>query len=138
MTEPEAGPFPGGPVLALADDDPAFRRLVRRIAEPIGWEVREFANGAELLDGLDKGRAPWLIILDILMPDKDGIETVQSLVERDTVYHIAIVTGGNMVFASVVQYLSEGSETKIVSVLQKPLPVQEIRDLLETVTAHYA
>jgi CheY-like chemotaxis protein len=64
--------------LLVIDDDPDLVSSVTTVMEGAGWEVHSAANGAE---GLEKARQllPELIILDILMPRKDGLTTYEEL-----------------------------------------------------------
>jgi two-component system alkaline phosphatase synthesis response regulator PhoP len=64
--------------LLVIDDDPDLVTSVTTVMEGAGWEVHSAANGAE---GLEKARLlrPELIILDILMPRKDGLSTYEEL-----------------------------------------------------------
>ncbi len=64
--------------LLVIDDDPDLVSSVTTVMENAGWEVHSAPNGVE---GLEKARklAPELIILDILMPRKDGLSTYEEL-----------------------------------------------------------
>ncbi len=65
--------------LALVVDDQAENReLLRRALESDGWSVAEAANGREALDRLEL-RRPDAILLDLMMPEMDGIEFVERL-----------------------------------------------------------
>src|SRR5579862_570029 len=68
---------PGGKIL-IADDDRANRDLLRRRLECEGHEVAETTNGMEVLAYLKDHRCD-LILLDILMPDMDGFQTLARL-----------------------------------------------------------
>jgi two-component system chemotaxis response regulator CheY len=64
--------------ILIVDDDELVRQLLRDTLEPAGYEVMEAQNGRE---GLQRYRAvpADLVITDILMPAKDGLETIQDL-----------------------------------------------------------
>src|SRR5436190_6777125 len=66
----------------VVDDDPDFRALARRILETAAFEVSEAAAAAECLRHLES-YATDLVILDIVLPDMDGIE---ALAEIKTLY----------------------------------------------------
>ena len=68
---------PIAPVL-IVDDDQDQRELLRRILENEGWEVVAAHNGRTAIDAV-RARRPACIILDILMPEMDGIEFVSEL-----------------------------------------------------------
>ncbi|WP_194136635.1 response regulator [Salipiger mangrovisoli] len=66
----------------LVDDDPATRSLFRRILAREGWAVREAADGARAL-ALVAERMPGLMVLDLMMPNLDGFQTLRRLRETE-------------------------------------------------------
>lgn len=69
------------PIL-IVDDEPAIRRLVRGALERQGLEADEAATGAEALD-LARRVGRELILLDLGLPDRDGLELVPLLKAMD-------------------------------------------------------
>jgi two-component system response regulator AtoC len=65
--------------LAVVDDDAAFTEFVRTFLRTRGYEVDIYHSGSALLDGLRTGASPQVILLDVLMPDLDGIETLRAI-----------------------------------------------------------
>lgn len=67
-------------LVLIVDDEPRMRRFIRMNLELEGLRVIEAANG---LDALDKVRVnlPDLVILDVMMPELDGFETLRMLRE---------------------------------------------------------
>ncbi len=63
--------------ILIADDEPLARKLLRQILEPAGYQVSEAATGKEAL-ALAEAERPDLLILDITMPDINGIEICRS------------------------------------------------------------
>ncbi len=116
----------------VADDEEAARRLLRRILEPAGYAVVEAASGTEALDQVASLR-PDLIILDITMPDIDGV-TVCARIKSDPathlipVVHITGMTTRNQRLAA----LAAGSDEFVA----KPFDIEElltrVRSLLRT------
>ena len=64
--------------LLIVDDDPHIREVLRYALGQAGFSIDEAADGAEALK-LAKSTSYDLIVLDILMPDKDGIEVCNEL-----------------------------------------------------------
>lgn len=60
------------------DDDSTIRDIEVYTLEQTGFEARGFADGVSMLEGL-KTEIPELIILDIMMPELDGIEVLKKL-----------------------------------------------------------
>ena len=84
--------------ILLIDDDVSFRRMLRLTLARLGYAVREAANGREAMRNFGQGPTH-LVITDLIMPEKEGLETIQELhrVAPD-VKIIAMSGGGN--FAS--------------------------------------
>ena len=72
------------------DDDPLFRRALRRVLERKGYMVTEASHGEE---GFRRahGDRPDLVVLDIRMPIQDGFETLRQLQEHEYTQGIPVV-----------------------------------------------
>ncbi|RVV96608.1 response regulator transcription factor [Mesobaculum littorinae] len=68
--------------ILIVDDELAIRRLLRVSAERGGYSVVEAANAAEAISKSDRAR-PRLVLLDLGLPDRDGLELIPSFVSRD-------------------------------------------------------
>ena len=66
------------------DDDSTIREIEVYTLEQTGFKARGFADGISMLDAL-KNEIPELIILDIMMPELDGIEVLKRL-RSETLY----------------------------------------------------
>jgi two-component system KDP operon response regulator KdpE len=62
----------------VVDDEPQIRRVVRNALADITPRVLEAATGAEAID-LAAAEAPSLIVLDLALPDRDGLEVCRDL-----------------------------------------------------------
>lgn len=121
--------------LAIVDDNPDFRDLIRRVAEPEGWTVGDFPNGREFLTSLNLNYRPDLLFLDILMPKRDGIEVMQSLQTLALNCPVYVLTGGAEIYGRVAQEIGLATDVDIRDVITKPVPVQRIREILAGVRA---
>jgi signal transduction histidine kinase/CheY-like chemotaxis protein len=65
----------------IVDDDPASRPLFRRIIVREGWAVREASDGVRALAQLEI-KLPTVMVLDLMMPNLDGFETLKALRRR--------------------------------------------------------
>ena len=68
------------PILVV-DDEPAIRRLVRSALERSGQQVDEATNAAEALQGAARSGCE-LVLLDLGLPDRDGLELIPQLKAR--------------------------------------------------------
>ncbi|MBX6341436.1 MAG: sigma-54-dependent Fis family transcriptional regulator [Thermomicrobiaceae bacterium] len=68
--------------ILVADDDVSIRELLREFLEGEGFDVEEAENAAQVLATLSDGKsAPDLVLMDVRLPDKSGIEVLQELSE---------------------------------------------------------
>jgi CheY-like chemotaxis protein/anti-sigma regulatory factor (Ser/Thr protein kinase) len=79
-----------GPVL-LVEDDPATRDTVRSTIEKMGLTVAEVTNGRLALSWLAENPAPALILLDLMMPEMDGFEFLDTFNSRTDWRHVPVV-----------------------------------------------
>lgn len=70
--------------ILLVDDEPRIRDLVRMNLELEQYRVLEASNGIEALTQL-RENLPDLVVLDVMMPEMDGFETLQAIREVSTV-----------------------------------------------------
>ena len=74
----------------IADDDPDILSCYRDALEHAGYRVATARNGAEVLDALAR-RKPDALVLDIAMPQVDGLQVAGALLDRDETRAIPIV-----------------------------------------------
>jgi DNA-binding response OmpR family regulator len=80
--------------ILLIDDDPQIRRLISRILRGAGHTVREATDGRSGLE-LFSQAAPALVITDLVMPDKEGIETIKEIRTKNLSIPILAISGGD-------------------------------------------
>lgn len=79
------------PRIAIVDDNPDVRRLVRRILQSQGnYELFEAADGVEAVD-LIRRELPNLVILDLMMPEMDGYGVMDALQSDPSTAQIPII-----------------------------------------------
>lgn len=69
-------------IALIIDDSRAQRRMIRRIVEPLGFDIVEAENGQEGLEQLDAHPDAALVLVDWNMPVKTGIEFVVEAREQ--------------------------------------------------------
>lgn len=79
-----------GPIL-LVEDDLATRETVRSTIEKMGLTVAEVTNGRLALSWLAENPAPALILLDLMMPEMDGFEFLDTFNSRADWRHVPVV-----------------------------------------------
>lgn len=82
------------PVVLVVDDDVQFVNYLSKLLEYEGYRVCQAFNGDEGITGYIQHQ-PHLIITDIVMPDKEGLELITMVREQDLKIPIIAVSGGN-------------------------------------------
>jgi CheY-like chemotaxis protein len=117
--------------LLVCDDEPAFGRFVRNVAEDMGYVVAVTASGQELMTSYEHFK-PTTIILDMVMPGLDGNEIILWLAERKCSAQLIIITGFTPDYAEHAKVLAEYKGLRPVITLSKPIEVAELRAVLES------
>lgn len=76
--------------IMIVDDEASLRALVRANLEVDGFDVSEAVDGLEAMKMLESYR-PDLILLDIMMPGKDGIEVLEDLADDQELRTIPVI-----------------------------------------------
>src|SRR5438046_142327 len=90
--------------ILVVDDEPSIRKYLQTLLEVDGFEVEAVSSGKEALARVNKGERPDFIILDVLMPEMNGIETLKELMELDRSLNVIMLScskGRNQPFVKV-------------------------------------
>lgn len=112
--------------LLVVDDEPEFSEIVRRVAAPLGYDVRAVTSGRELKLLYDELR-PDTIVLDMVMPEMEGVEVLQWLSDRDCKARIIVVTGFNPHYVRMASELATVKGLGSITTLTKPVHVSDLR-----------
>lgn len=116
----------------VADDEPVARHVLRRALEPAGYRVIEATTGSSALE-IARRELPDLFILDISMPDMDGVEVCRAI-KADPQTHLTPVVHitGSTLREERLSALEAGSDEFV----GKPFDLEElltrVRSLLRT------
>ena len=116
--------------LFIADDEPGFRVLLRKIAESRGWNVTECANGLELISALTSSDDDGLVLLDIMMPEMDGIEVIDRLANLLDDRPVHFITSGPRVISKAAHLMARERGINVRDVLIKPISVEQVTAVL--------
>lgn len=109
-----------GRTLLLLDDDTVLRRRLARAFQERGFAVRE-ADGVAAALALARAESPELAVVDLRVPDGDGLEVVRALKRIDPTTIIVVLTG----YGSIATAL-EAVRLGATHYLTKPADVDEL------------
>lgn len=116
--------------MLVADDSLVTRRLITVILTRHGYQVETFADGAELLERAATA-APGLVILDIMMPGKDGHSTLCELKAAAALSQVPVLMlSSNSHGEDVAHCLNAGAADYMVKPFSPPELVARVRKLI--------
>ncbi|MGQ0667933.1 MAG: response regulator [Nitrospiraceae bacterium] len=118
------------PSVLVIDDEEQVRQLIRETLEQAGYDVEEACDGKEGLKRY-RTRPADLVIMDILMPDQDGLESIMTLDREFPMCRVIAITGGSDVIG-MLNFLDVAKMLGARRTLQKPF---EVKALLDAVAA---
>jgi CheY-like chemotaxis protein len=111
--------------ILVIDDDAGMRRTIVRILESAGYDVIEAQDGREGIE-LFQRHAPRLVITDLLMPAKDGLETIRDIRRTGSNTRILATSGGWR--TAQLDFLGTAAEFGADHVLPKPFRSKDLLD----------
>ena len=83
--------------IAIVDDDPAFSQYLSLLLGSRGYDVSTHASGADFLDALGRvSAAPDVVLLDVLMPGMDGLETLRNVRAAHPALQVVMLSGSQV------------------------------------------
>ncbi|MFW5489319.1 MAG: response regulator transcription factor [Desulfovibrio sp.] len=119
--------------ILVIDDDPSICELVRHYLEKVGHDVTIAHDGREGIDVFSMEHFD-LVIVDIFMPRKDGIETILELREQNKNACIMAISGGGKMAAGK-EYLSYAKALGADCILSKPFAKSQLLQAVSELTA---
>ena len=116
--------------ILIVDDDEPIRRTLRRMLEPAGYDVVEAADGREGVE-LYKEDSVDLVLMDLIMPEKEGIQAAAELRHYDPEVKIIAISGGGRI--GNIQVLRIAQKFGIEHALPKPIRLGKLLALVEDV-----
>jgi CheY-like chemotaxis protein len=120
------------PRILIIDDEQDLRLILREALEYVGYEVVEAGNGDEGLQHYRETPAD-LIITDIIMPGKGGLETIGELQRADPHVRIIAISGGSSFgYADALDIAKQlGARRVFRKPFQLPEMCQAVREALQ-------
>jgi len=121
------------PYVLIVDDERPIRELLAEVFEGAGFDVAVAETGAQGLRSI-AARRPDLLVTDILMPDKEGIETILELRIKDPALPIIAMSGGSQ--RTGIDVLAMASRLGAIRTYAKPFDPFELLDAAREILAN--
>jgi CheY-like chemotaxis protein len=119
----------------VVDDDEEIRHVLEEALAEEGYAVRAVADGSAALETLRSEPGPWVVVLDLMMPQTDGQETLRFVADdpalRNGNAFILTTAGGRTLPLALVRLLDELG----VAYLAKPFDLDMMLSIVERAAA---
>ncbi len=114
----------------IVDDDEPIRKTLRRMLEPAGYDVVEAADGREGVERYKEDSVD-LVLMDLIMPEKEGIQAAAELRHYDPEIKIIAISGGGRI--GNFQVLRIAQKFGIEHALPKPIRMAKLLAMVKDV-----
>src|ERR1700756_5428697 len=104
--------------ILLVDDEPGMLRYIKTLLEVDNYKVETATTGEEALQKIEKGLEPDLVLLDVLMPGIDGLQTLEQLRQKKPSTKVVMLSCVNDT-RKVVQAMKLGAQDYLTKPFQK-------------------
>jgi len=115
--------------ILVVDDDEQIRKMLKRLLASEGYTVHLASDGNEAIEQYREYR-PDIVITDIVMPDKEGIETIRDLKEEAPDLKLIAMSGGGEYTSSNANLLL-AKELGASEIVQKPIDFQDLSRIID-------
>jgi CheY-like chemotaxis protein len=113
--------------ILIIDDESEGRYAIRAVLEDIGHSVAEAGTGTEGLERFQEGKYD-LVICDIIMPDKEGIETIVEIRQIEPDQRIVAISGGGRIKKE--DYLAVAAAVGATHTISKPFDAETLTEMV--------
>lgn len=117
--------------LLIIDDEASVRKIISDNMKMSGYQVASAAGCDEGLALINPASPPGLVITDIIMPQKSGIEVIAEIRKHHPSVKIVAISGGGKINETDDDLLEKASEAGAHAVLAKPLDLDELEKTIE-------
>jgi DNA-binding response OmpR family regulator len=118
------------PKVLIIDDDPMLQEVLQRLLAKVGFETTVASNGVEGLKSLHTNPVD-LIIIDIVMPIKGGIDTIMEL-HRDFP-QVKIIAISGKIDTSADSFIALTGQFGVQQIFHKPLHWEQFLDEVQKI-----
>lgn len=119
--------------LLIVDDDPDIGALIEQVAGGVGFRTLFLERSDQMLETY-RSFLPTLIILDLMMPDMDGVQVLRSLAGESCEADIILFSGADSRVLNTAARLGESHGLRIRELLHKPVTVEELEAVFRRFT----
>ena len=120
--------------VVIVDDDVDMADFVSDATELLGFDPVVVGNGRHCLEHVKK-QPPACLIMDIVMPDMDGVELLNKLAEADSKAPVIVMSGYDGKYLESVSMIAEANGVEVLGALMKPFSIDDLEPLLSKLSS---
>ncbi len=101
------------PYIAIVDDDSGFANYLRTFLSLRGYETRSYSRGDEMVAAIRQGDPPDIVLLDVMMPGMNGLETLRAIKAAKPELQVIMLSGREQA-ATIVEAVRLGAADYVV------------------------
>ncbi len=117
--------------ILLIDDEPALNKVLSNMLRDVGHQVYQAFNGLEGLEQLRNNPEINIIITDIIMPEKEGLEFIHEIRQKYQDLKIIAMSAGGKI--SGENYLQLAKNLGADQILKKPFKRKELLERIDKI-----
>src|SRR6202795_2513198 len=104
--------------ILVVDDEPSIRKYLQTLLEVDGYKVTSVGSGGEAPERIHEGERPDFVILDVLMQEMNGLETLRQMMQVDRTLSVIMLSCSNEV-TTVVEAIRLGAQDYLTKPFEK-------------------
>jgi len=117
--------------ILVIDDEVAVRETLCENLSECGFEVSSASDGEDAVRQIEKGNLPDIVITDIIMPKKEGLEVIVEIRKKYPKIKVIAISGGGR--TKTVDFLTLAEKLGADAVLAKPLDLDELENTVRKI-----
>ncbi|MDH5570662.1 MAG: response regulator [Gammaproteobacteria bacterium] len=119
------------PTLLIIDDEEDIAGLCEQIARSIGFATSSCTNFNKNSSILDPENPPDVILMDLIMPETEGMELIQWLAQKQCTSKLIIMSGYGEKYLIPAQLYAESCGLNFNATIAKPFSIMDLKNVLE-------
>src|SRR6476660_3467315 len=104
--------------ILVVDEEPSIRKYLQTLLEVDGFDVETVNSGRDAIKRISEGQRPDFVILDVLMPEMNGLDTLKELMQLDRTLNVIMLSCSNEV-GTVVEAIRIGAHDYLTKPFEK-------------------
>jgi len=120
--------------LLVIDDEPGVTKLIEHAARTLGLEVMAINDTDQFEKAIDTFM-PTIILLDVSMPGRDGVELIGHLAVAGYSARLAIMSGSDPRYIQMSSAIAKTRGLTVAGTLPKPFRMADVKALLRSLSS---